>query len=171
MQQSSTDNVTPWYRQFWPWFLIAIPLITIGYCIFFITMSMGGRDSLVTDSFYKDGLVYKERQALQEKAAALGLVAHVAFADDGGVKVTLDSNEPLQVSQLVMQLIHPTLESKDQKIVLHRVADGSFQSSLQHALSGRWHLFLKPMQDDWRLTAHLLLPSKKTIQVAPESDS
>ena len=47
--------ITPWYKQFWPWFLIALPAsVVIGS---FVTLGLFSKNavSLVAEDYYKKG--------------------------------------------------------------------------------------------------------------------
>ncbi len=46
----------PWYKQFWPWFLIALPVTVMCVCatIIYLSASQGGF-SMVVDDYYKRG--------------------------------------------------------------------------------------------------------------------
>ena len=46
---------TPWYKQFWPWFLITVPVLTVIMSGFLIHFATSGEDSLVIDDYYKEG--------------------------------------------------------------------------------------------------------------------
>ncbi len=46
---------TPWYKQFWPWFLIAVPLITLVMGGVLLKLAISTEDSLVVDDYYKEG--------------------------------------------------------------------------------------------------------------------
>ena len=51
----------PWYRQFWPWFLIALPatVVVAGLTTWWIAAHKA--DSLVVDDYYKEGLAINRR--------------------------------------------------------------------------------------------------------------
>ena len=51
----------PWYRQFWPWFLIAIPSSSVVMGVVMINLAMSGNDSLVRKDWYKDGMAINQR--------------------------------------------------------------------------------------------------------------
>ena len=46
--QSRADKPTPWYRQFWPWFLIALPLTAVIGGLVTIVIAVRTSDTLVT---------------------------------------------------------------------------------------------------------------------------
>ncbi|WP_174564729.1 FixH family protein, partial [Solemya elarraichensis gill symbiont] len=50
------ETVKPWYRQFWPWFIISIPAGTVVAAFITIYIAVDGADPLVTDDYYKEGL-------------------------------------------------------------------------------------------------------------------
>lgn len=45
--------VKPWYKQFWPWFLIILPLIVIGWTIVTVVIFSNNSVSLVAEDYYK----------------------------------------------------------------------------------------------------------------------
>ncbi|MDH4017775.1 MAG: FixH family protein, partial [Actinomycetota bacterium] len=62
-------------------------------------------------------------------------------------------------SQIVVHLVHPTLEQRDLELTLERSADGSYRGALPHPTFGRYQLAIEgrtiaaPDADaaDWRL--------------------
>ena len=44
-----------WYKQFWPWFLIAFPLSSMVLSFTMMKLAFTGKDSLVIDDYYKEG--------------------------------------------------------------------------------------------------------------------
>ena len=46
----------PWYKQFWPWFLISLPVTVMIVCGVIIYLSVSqGNFSMVVDDYYKRG--------------------------------------------------------------------------------------------------------------------
>ena len=43
------SDIKPWYRQFWPWFLISIPLLTVIAGIITLAIALKYPDHLVVD--------------------------------------------------------------------------------------------------------------------------
>ncbi len=50
MYTHAKSDPIPWYRQFWPWALIAIPAATVVACAVTIVIAIVSDDGLVTDS-------------------------------------------------------------------------------------------------------------------------
>lgn len=48
-------DVQPWYRQPWPWFLIALPAIAVVGCIATMILAIRTNDAVVAD-YYQRGL-------------------------------------------------------------------------------------------------------------------
>ena len=65
----------PWYRQFWPWFLIAIPLFAVITGLFTVVIATVTSDGLVVDDYYKRGLSINRVLARDQQAAELGIKA------------------------------------------------------------------------------------------------
>ena len=47
--------VKPWYKQFWPWFLIILPLTVVVWTIITVIIFSNNSVSLVTEDYYKKG--------------------------------------------------------------------------------------------------------------------
>ena len=50
------EDTEPWYRQFWPWFIIMLPasVVVAGLSTWYIAHRHA--DDLVVDEYYKSGL-------------------------------------------------------------------------------------------------------------------
>lgn len=44
-----------WYKQFWPWFLIILPLCAVAASINLLYLAIVNQDALVSEDYYKDG--------------------------------------------------------------------------------------------------------------------
>src|SRR5690606_40709111 len=49
------ENIPPWYKQFWPWFLISILVFAVVIGLGLLYVSMLNPDSMVRDNYYKEG--------------------------------------------------------------------------------------------------------------------
>lgn len=58
--ESPETTATPWYRQFWPWFLFGLPAIVVVASIATVYLAVSNPDPLVDGNYYKHGLTINE---------------------------------------------------------------------------------------------------------------
>lgn len=149
----------PWYRQFWPWFIMALPASAVVAGISTVVIAVKNQDSLVRDDWYKEGRAINLNMARDNTAGQLGIVADIRIdAITGEVTAGLQHKKtPLQLpAQLLLVFTHPTRAEADQTVVLQRRADGSYHGMLQRALQGRFDIELGDTQ--WRLLSSRIFP-------------
>ena len=49
----STTAQRPWYRQFWVWFIIVLPFISIMGSLYFVYTAVVNRDDVVSGDWYQ----------------------------------------------------------------------------------------------------------------------
>lgn len=149
--EPTIEAVRPWYRQFWPWFLIALPATSVVAGLTTLAIAIRNQDSLVRDDWYKDGKAINQSIARDAKATELGITADLEMDSvTGDVIATLSGQTALAAPELVtLTLSHPTLASQDQTVVMTRRADGKFQGALSHSLKGSHYVELGT--PEWRL--------------------
>jgi uncharacterized protein len=153
--------MTPWYRQFWPWFLISIPATSVvaGFATLFIAMH--DPDGLVTDDYYEVGLAVNRDIDRDVRATDLGLSADLDLDPARGtVGIRLDSRKPVLTDRLYLSLVHPTRSGHDVQVVLPRSPQGTFVGHLRIPLRGNWHVLIEPADKTWRLEGRLLWPGQ-----------
>ncbi len=156
----------PWYRQFWPWFLIALPATAVVAGISTLVIATHEPDGVVVDDYYKQGLAINQDLDRDHKAAQLALRAHVQIHGDGVLAIALQGESIDRLAALHVSLLHPTKAGRDQIAVAQRAADGSFQTKL-HALDpANWHLMIEPMDKSWRLHGRLQWPQSHSVTLA-----
>ncbi len=104
-----------WYRQFWPWFLIALPATTVIAGIVTIFIAVRHSDALVEDNYYKEGLAINTDLRKSHTAKKYGLSADI-FLDRIGQKLLVDlqAQVPLALPQMLnVKLMHPFDKSLD----------------------------------------------------------
>lgn len=153
------EDTQPWYKQFWPWFLISIPLGTIVAAIVTINIAMDTSDGLVKDDYYKEGLAIHKDAARVQSARQLGVSARLRL-DAGGGQVTVQLNDAAvgDIGELSLSIAHPTLPDRDQRVQLVRVADGRYEGTLAALESANWKLALSPPNGQWRIDGRLKTP-------------
>jgi len=143
---------TPWYRQFWPWFIFALPAAAVIAGIATVIIAVQTDDSLVSDDYYKDGLAINQDLKRENKARSMGLQARIVIDQHGLLRITMNAHQPLPVWPAIqLRLSHPTQASKDMSYTALIDRDGSYAVQTKLTQSGRWYLKLEAPGQDWRL--------------------
>lgn len=150
-------EIPPWYRQFWPWFLIALPGSAVVAGIFTVWLAMQSKDSLVAPPGEGMEIVTERRNAAERQAKLLGLDASITIEPGSGaidVRMASTGNDNWPPS-LNLLFSHPTNVQLDRNISLIAAipdADGTprWAGHVSPVPSGRWYLILSAT-DDWRL--------------------
>ena len=74
MTTAHTDESKPvaWYKQFWPWFLIALPTAAVIGCVISIDIAFKHADKVIEGDYQQHGLTVLHKSA----AAAAGAARH-----------------------------------------------------------------------------------------------
>jgi hypothetical protein len=172
MQREDTD---PWYRQFWPWFIIALPASAVVAGLYTLWLAGQSADSLVIQSGEGVNVVTERYLAAEKAAADLGLTATVNLrADTGAVVVTLPAGLPDDVPPpLELRLQHPTLAARDAVVELQAAitnADGepTWSGNFTARPTGRYYVILSA-GDAWRLSG--TWSGETTLALAPTAST
>lgn len=150
----SNARSKPWYREPWPWILMAGPAIVVVAGFITAWLAVRSNDGLVEDDYYKQGLAISQRLAREQQAAGLGLGAELFLGDNArDLRLSLVSETgavlPGEVRLLV---IHPTRAGADQIVPLQKDAAGYYVGRLTAPLQrGRWHVMLEDEDRNWRI--------------------
>lgn len=148
------SDTTPWYRQFWPWFLVALPAASVVFGVATLVVAVRHADSLVRDDWYEAGLAVNRDLALERAAARRGLAATL-LPSAGALEVRLRGDALDPDTQLVLRLAHPTDAARDQTLALRAGGDGTYRAPLAEPLRGPWYAALAPAGGGWRLAARV----------------
>ena len=136
--QHTREDTKPWYRQFWPWFLMALPATVVVAGIGTVILAVRTPLSLVEDDYYKEGLAINQNLSSRSYAESMGLQAEIRIWPG---LLQVDMNQPGS-QQLELQLIHATDSSLDREFVLGQLGERRFAVELDNPLVGRYHLNL-----------------------------
>jgi hypothetical protein len=160
----------PWYRQFWPWFLIGILAASVATGVAVLVVAIRNADSVVRDDWYKRGLAINVDLERERAAAALGLEAALTITGDGhALELVLSGRGAGTDTALDLELAHPTHADRDTTLRLVRGADGVFRATAPDALAGRWYASLMPPDRGWRLVGELRLGAPVAVRLAPRT--
>ncbi len=160
----------PWYRQRWPWLLMAGPAIVVVAGFVTLWLAIASNDGLVADDYYKRGLAINRTLERSERAAALGLAAVVDLDPNGAAQVVLTSTVPdlgAAPAQVRLTLLHPTRAGADRRIDLLRGRDGAYRGEAGVLPPGRWRVGVET--DEWRLPTVEVEGAVRAIRITAEA--
>ena len=162
----SADGVPaqPWYREPWPWILMAGPAIVVVASLITAWLAIRSEDGLVTDDYYKQGLAINQTLRRSDAAERLGIEAKLYLAD-GRVRVLLGA--AAGHGALTLRLVHPTRAGMDQSLNLAAAQPGVYEGRLLPLQPGRWHVVLEAR--DWRLAGDWMLPAAGVLTLGGRS--
>lgn len=147
---NTNESVPAWYRQFWPWFLMALPFAAVLAGIMTFWLAARSADGLVDDDYYKKGMAINRTLDRDRAAALAGLTARLRL-NERGATLTLQGQLARWPDRLVLRILHPTRAGMDQQVVLTRQAQGDYTGVVKLPAPGKWHLLLKDEGGAWRL--------------------
>lgn len=156
----------PWYKERWPWILMAGPAIVIVAGFVTLWLAVESNDGLVTDDYYKQGLAVNQRMHRDQQAASLGLHADLMRADLN-VRLMLGADSASKVPEaVVLKLAHPTRSGQDQAVQMRVEGTGFYSGKLSADISGRWLVSIEDPAGQWRLQGEWQVDSVEPLRLS-----
>lgn len=161
-------NNARWYRQGWPWFLIALPATAVIAGVITLLIAVNTWDGLVVDDYYKEGKAIVQTIGRTERARELGLSATVRIRSES-LRVELEGAERSGLpTSLLVTVAHPTRGGLDQVLTL-KGANGVFEGAMSLLGPGRWLFQIEDESRTWRMNGAAYLPTETEIRIDPSS--
>lgn len=168
---NATQPLLPWYREPWPWLLMAGPVAVIFAGIATIWIAVVSSDGLVVDDYYKQGLAINQTLERGALAARLGYRGELQLAPDGrSVSLRLDAAAGAALPpQLQLRVVHPTRAGRDGLVLLRQSSPGHYDGAVPELGAGRWLLVLEDLQSSWRIGGSLTVPAPAAVTLLPDN--
>jgi hypothetical protein len=150
-QGSSVPPTGAWYREPWPWILIAGPLVVVIACMATTVIAVRSDDGMVARDYYKRGLLVNQ-QLPKGGVVTAHLAATVAMSPGGEIRLHPEAGDP-QGDFLRVTLSHPDSGARE-TLSLRRNTDGDFVGTLAQSRPGRWIVAVE--SSDWPLPTTLI---------------
>ena len=137
----------PWYREPWPWLLMAGPAAVLAAGAATIWIAVASADGLVAEDYYRQGLAINKVLAREEAARRLGITAEIRLRE-GRLEVVLRNTKP---EALFAHLAHATRAGHDLRLRLAPEPDGSYAAALPPLPAGRWRIVIEDPRSTWRI--------------------
>ena len=156
------ENIPPWYKQFWPWFLISILVFAVVIGLGLLYVSLLNPDSMVRDNYYKEGRAINMHLGRDHRARELDLTAQFSVDDlTGDVSLQLEGNLEQLPPRLLLEIMSPTHAERDRSVELTQISGNHYTGQLERGIQGRHYIDLSdpalPGEDGWRLTGEITL--------------
>lgn len=161
-----SSSPTPWYKQFWPWFLITIPLISMILSLTMVTLAINTKDSMVIDDYYKEGRSINLQLAKYQEAKAQNIQTKLNVAGQR-VSLTFSSGLPSSGEALELKFHHATLIDNDFAMLLTRDAAGVYRGVMEKPINGNWKISLLPLDQRWKILNNVTFPLATEIEFNP----
>jgi len=143
---------TPWYKQFWPWFLILLPLSAVIGSFATLIVFSNNSVEIVVDDYYKKGKAINMDLKKFEQAKAQGLSFAITL-DDNTLYLQKQSGELASQAALTLAFYHPTMSARDFSLQLVADANGRYSAAVEQLPEGKWQLLLQPFDQSWKMKA------------------
>ena len=156
--------VKPWYKQFWPWFLIALPATVVIWTIMTVIVFTQNSVDLVTEDYYKKGKGINVDISKVNIAKELGLSASVNEKGNS-VIITLEKGKLDHFPAINAMFVHRTLPDRDFTQLLTADASGNYTLTLDHEMQGPWFIELSPHDSEWLVQGRMNFPIDTPTQL------
>jgi hypothetical protein len=160
----------PWHKQPWLWFVLSVPIASVILSSIMVTVAVVGRDSLVSDNYYKDGMGINQTIEQDKVADELGLRPTLEIIDQNVlIELIGEKYHPNLQKQafLTLKILHPTVGDKDQVIKLLPTPSGKFLGEILTPIEGRRYIDLYAFDESWRIREEVTFPAGKIILNSP----
>ena len=163
---TTEEKIKPWYKQGWPWFLIAFPATAVIAGSITMVIAVRTWDGLVVDDYYKEGKAIVQTIGRTELAKELGLKANVNVRSDS-LRIEIAASDIDSVPGAIhLTIAHPTQGGFDQVLTLNGQG-GVFEGAIAPLSTGRWLFQIENESRSWRMNGAAYLPTETEIRIDP----
>lgn len=164
----SSTPITPWYREFWAWFVLAI--VGMGVCsgIGVLAIGLNNPPQMVTGDYRPLGKVLVDTHERADRARELGLSARMSFGAHGVELVVASRPGGTLPESLLVRLEHPTDSNADRSVVVHTAGAGRYRGELPVATPPRARIIVSDLERTWWLSGRFDASVTETVDLAPE---
>ncbi|MCG7496339.1 FixH family protein [Vibrio sp. Of7-15] len=154
----------PWYKQFWPWFIIALPMSAVIAGFTTLTLFTKNQVSLVAEDYYKKGKGINIDLSRLKAAKELGLEASI-HSEGSNLLLSFTKGKLETYPSLRVLFTHRTLADKDFSQMLTADANGNYRLSLDKSLDGPWFVELESFDKQWMLQGRVNFPTSEPVEL------
>ena len=110
-------------------------------------------------------MAYTENREFRNKAKRLQLTATVTY-NEGEVRSSIAGYLDENPSFLRLQIIHPTLETEDETVLLQKMADGSYLGLADKNHLGKRKMWLQSPEQEWMIKDEALIENGKLLNLS-----
>jgi hypothetical protein len=150
-------DTLPWYRQFWPWFIIALPTTAVIASFATLFIAVTNAPDLVIEDYTRIGEISMAQLDRDRRATELDLHATVTFrATDNPqqqlLSIRLRGNDNARLpARIILKSVHSTLPSLDVEAEL--ASSDGYYSGIFPLLIGTYNLHIVDPERSWKLSA------------------
>lgn len=178
MTPSPGDGL-PWYRHAWAWLVFGLLAVSIVGSLTTVFLAYHGRDPLVGEAWYADGVAINDELARRRDARAAGIRARVRFeTEPARIRVELTGEGIDEVVRLDLRFGHATNARLDRHVELVRIGPGLYEAVGAPLVPGRFYATLEPGPDldavsgsgreRWKLTRAFRSDATNTLELGGE---
>ena len=157
------SNNTAWYKNGWVWLIIALPVSSVIAGIATVIITSQNQPEMVVDDYYKKGKAINQELVLYKAFKDSGIELNVRLSND---RIELNSSESF--SALKVNLVHSTQGKRDLELVVTPNATGTFGKTLDTHLTGKWTIFVEPMDGAWKVQQKIAFPANDWVKLEAE---
>ena len=160
----------PWYREPWPWILMAGPVAVIVAGAVTGWLALRSYDGLIADDYYKQGLQVNQVLARARAAAERGIAGELKLipGSDGVFALDLVSARGALPQSIQVALSHPTRAGLDQRVrALPAPSQGIYSGRIASLAPGRWNVIVEDSSGLWRIRGELHVPGDDEVRLRP----
>lgn len=152
------NDIQPWYKQFWPWVLIALPMTAVVASVSTLFIAIENKPDMVVEDYYKKGKAIDVDLTRLDNAYKLALKFKLQVVDN---KIVLEQTygEP-QKASIRLRFIHRTIEANDFESLLTADGQGVYTLALEKPLTGKWTIQVESFDGAWRVQTVDTFPSQ-----------
>jgi hypothetical protein len=150
-------DTQPWYQQFWPWFLIALPLTAVIASFTTLYIAVTNAPELVIEDYTRIAEISAAQLDRDRQATKFDLRATVSFSASHDpalqlVTVSLSGNSAATLpAVLTLKTVHSTVAERDTSTTL--TGSAGHYSGEMVLLTGTYNLHIEDPERSWKLSA------------------
>ncbi len=166
-QQPENEELRPWYKEPWTWFLIIVPITSVTASFSMIQTFNQTNVEMVVDDYYKKGKAINQELSRIKKAKSYGISAFLTV-NNGQLLLDLNKNKQApEMAALVISFYHATQGKRDFNLMATQRANGTYFAQLPEALTGNWQITVEPHDKQWKIQQRITLPAEDKLILLP----